>query len=189
MFVSIDRLPQFDPAERERYRRRWEQHEGRALRDRVLELIRGGAGEDFLQSDFEDGRLAPLEDMHDLKGFRIFDEHFDFPGGDTFEAIDFSHADFYHSTFNNAVFNCYIGFARIYNCKFRRCIFSFNNAYGTTFEKCRFIECEFVEGDTFTNCRFGDSTFDNCFIPVRLSSIAASTSQPASARRRRSRFA
>ena len=141
---------------------------GRGLRERVLVPIRGGAGEDFLQGDFEAGQLAPLEDMHDQKGFKIFDERFDFPGGDTFEAIDFSHADFYHSTFNNAVFNCYVGFARIYNCEFRRCIFSFNHAYGTTFEKCRFIECDFVEGDTFTNCRFRDSTFDDCFIPVRM---------------------
>lgn len=165
MFVSIDRLPQFDPSKREQYRRRWEQQDGRRLSERVLELIRGGAGEDFLQRDFEGGRLAPLEDMHDLKGLTIFDEHFDFPDGDTFEAIDFSHANFYHSTFNNAVFNCYIGFARIYNCEFRRCIFSFNHAYATTFDKCRFIECEFVESDTFTNCRFRDSEFRNCFMP------------------------
>lgn len=60
MFVSIDRLPQFDPAQRERYRRRWEQNEGRHLRERVLELIRAGAGEDFLQGDFEAGRRSMI---------------------------------------------------------------------------------------------------------------------------------
>jgi hypothetical protein len=46
------------------------------------------------------------------------------------------------------VFNCSIAFARVYNCEFRRCIFSFNHSYGTTFEKCRFVECEFVERTT-----------------------------------------
>ena len=126
MFVSTDRLLLYKPAKRERYRRRWEQPAGRALRDHVIELIRAGAGEDFLQADFEDGRLAPLENMHDLKGFKIFEEHFDFPGGDTFEAIDFSYADFYHSSFNNAVFNSHVAFARVYNCEFKRCIFSCN---------------------------------------------------------------
>jgi uncharacterized protein YjbI with pentapeptide repeats len=89
-----------------------------------------------------------LEDMSDLKGLDIFQEQFDFSGGDTFEAIDFSFAEFWHSRFSNAVFNCSIAFARVYNCEFRRCIFSFNHSYGTTFEKCRFVECEFVERTT-----------------------------------------
>src|SRR6476660_6177717 len=154
MFVSIDRLPQFNPIRQQRYRRRWDARENGDLRDRVLALIRGGAAEHFLQRDFEGRRLASLEDMYDLKGLQIFDERFGFPDSDTFKAIDFSYAQFYHSTFNNAVFNCYIAFARIHNCEFRRCIFSFNHTYGTTFEKCRFIECEFVENNTFTNCRF-----------------------------------
>lgn len=109
-----------------------------------------------------------LEDMSDLKGLDIFQEQFDFSGGDTFEAIDFSFAEFWHSRFSNAVFNCSIAFARVYNCEFRRCIFSFNHSYGTTFEKCRFVECEFVENNTFTNCSFREVTFENCFMPTRV---------------------
>lgn len=60
-------------------------------------MIRAGAGEDFLQGDFEQGQLSLLEDMWDLKGLNIFDEQFKFPGGDTFENIDFSYAEFRHS--------------------------------------------------------------------------------------------
>lgn len=168
MFTSIDRLPRLNPEEQARYRRRWEEGQGTALRDTVLGMIRDGAGEDFLQREFEGGRLGFLEDMLDLKGLKIFDEQFDFPGGDTFEAIDFSYAEFWHSTFNNAVFNCSIAFARVYNCEFRRCIFSFNHCYGTTFDKSRFVECDFVESNTFTNCSFRETSFDNCFMPTRV---------------------
>ena len=167
MFVSTDRLPLYKPDERERYHRRWERN-GIALRDHVLELIRAGAGKNFLQRDFEAGELEPLEDMYDLKGLKIFDERFEFPGGGTFQAIDFSHAQFYHSSFKNAVFNSNLGFTKVYNCEFRRCIFSFNHAYGATFERCKFVECEFVEGDTFTNCMFRSTAFENCFMPFRL---------------------
>ncbi len=169
MFVSTDRLPSYSPVDQERHRRRWEQHQNPGLRERVLELIRNGARKNFLQGDFEAGRLTPLEDMYDLKGLKLFEEKIDFPDGDTFASIDFSYAQFYHSSFNNAVFgSSHMAFTKLYNCEFRRCIFSFNHAYAATFEKCRFIECEFVEGNTFSNCLFRSTSFDNCFIPVRL---------------------
>lgn len=169
MFTPIDRLPSFNPDKQNEYRRRWEIGEGPRLQEKVLEMIRAGAGEDFLQWEYESGSLRGfLEDMWDLRGLQIFQEEFIFSGGDTFEAIDFSHASLYHSTFDNAVFNCAIAFARIHNCTFKRCIFAFNNSYGTTFEQCKFIECEFVETNTFTNCVFRDVSFDRCFIPKRL---------------------
>lgn len=106
--------------------------------------------------------------MSDLKGLNIFDETFVFPGGDTFEAIVFTHSELYHSTFTNAVFNCSIGFAKMYNCEFRRCIFSFNHCYGATFEKTRFLKCDFVEHNTFTNCSLRGVSFERCFMPERV---------------------
>lgn len=169
MFTPIDRLPRFDLENHAKYRGRWEDTTGQALRDKILAMIRAGAGEDFLQQDFEAGELGFLEEMWDLKGLNIFQEQFDFPRGDTFENIDFSHAEFYHSAFNNAAFvGSSIAFAKIYNCTFKRCIFSFAHSYGTTFEKCTFVECDFVESNTFTNCVFRDVSFDQCFMPTRL---------------------
>src|SRR5712692_593911 len=103
MFTPSDRLPLFDPEERGKYRRRWQGEEGRALREKILGMIRTGAGEDFLQWEFEQGRLGFLEDMWDLKGLDIFQESIAFPDGDTFEAIDFSYGHLYHSTFENAL--------------------------------------------------------------------------------------
>jgi hypothetical protein len=131
-------------------------------------MIRAGAGEDFLQQEFEAGGMGFLEDMWDLKGLKIFREKFDFPGGDTFENIDFSHAEFYHTRFSNAVFYSHMAFTRVYNCEFNRCIFSFNHAYGGTFEKCRFTQCDFVQGNTFTNCSLRDVSFTQCFMPDRV---------------------
>jgi hypothetical protein len=168
MFAPIDRLPQFDPEKQAKYRDRWQDAPGRALHDKILAMIRAGAGEDFLQWEFEQGRLGFLEDMLDLKGLNIFDEQFNFPSGDTFENINFDYAEFWHSKFNNAVFYCSMAFTRVHNCEFKRCIVSFNRAYATTFEKCRFVECEFVETNSFTNCVFLDTTLENCFIPKRL---------------------
>lgn len=168
MFTAIDRLPRLDPDTRAKYQQRWEEGSGLGLHDQVLDMIRAGAGEDFLQGSFEAGRLGFLEDTNDLRGLNIFQEQFDFPGGDTFENIDFSYAEFWHSTFNNAVFMSNMAFMKVYKCEFKRCIFTFNHSYGATLEKCRFSECEFVENNTFTNCSLRDVVFENCFMPNRL---------------------
>ena len=168
MFTPIDRLPQFDPEARTKYQERWDDQDGQTLRETILAMIRVGAGEDFLQGDFEAGRLGFLENMHDLKGLNIFQEQFNFPGGDTFENIDLSYAQLWHSSFTNAVFMTNMAFTKAYNCEFKSCIFTFNHAYGATFEKCRFVECEFVENNTFTNCSLRDVAFENCFMPTRV---------------------
>lgn len=168
MFTPTHLLPQHSEQEQEKYQSRWQSEEGRALEEKITEMIREGAGEDFLQSDFENGQLGFLESMWDLKGLQIFSQRFEFPGGDTFEAINFSHAQFYHSQFINAVFSCRIDFARIYNCEFVKCVFVFNGCYGTTFEKCKFIDCEFFEKNSFVNCDFENVEMRNCFIPERI---------------------
>lgn len=165
MFMPIHLLPQQDAEVRHRYRERWDiARTGPALRDKILQMIRDGAGEDFLQYEFERGALGFLEDDHDLKGLDILNEEITFPDGDTFEAIDLSYARFYHSTFTNAVFNCDFAFAEIYNCRFVNCIFAFNSFYGAILERVIFKACDFIEHSNFTNCDFKDVQFQgSCF--------------------------
>src|SRR5438034_11629002 len=48
MFTPLDRLPRLDPDDRAKYRRRWKEDEGPELREKILRMIRAGAGEDSL---------------------------------------------------------------------------------------------------------------------------------------------
>lgn len=153
----------------QKYEGRWQSPEGHSIQETILAMIRHGAGEDFLQWDFEQGKFPFLEDYADLKGITIFQETIEFPVADNFEAIDFSYASFYHSKFTNAGFvSSYFGFSKIYNCEFVNCHLSFTNFYGTTFEKVKFINCTFGEHNKFTNCDFINTSFENCFTPYCL---------------------
>jgi hypothetical protein len=134
-------------------------------------MIREGAGEDFLQWEFEKHNLGFLESMCDLKGMNIFKENLNFEGARSgwFEAIDFSYAQFYHSTFRRAEFNpATFDFARIYNCEFIDCTFSFAGFLGSTLEKVKFTNCNFIEHTSFTNCGFTTAEFANCFLPESI---------------------
>lgn len=170
MFTPIHLLPRFDPEKLDSYQKRWETDQGPALRDKILEKIREGAGEDFLQWDFENGKLGFLESQWDLKGINIFKEEPNFPtdGSGWFEATDFSYSQFYHSKFRDAVFSADFSFARIYNCEFVDCTFSFSGFYGATLEKVKFINCDFVERNGFTNCDFREVEVKNCFMPENI---------------------
>ena len=50
-FTRIDLLPHNDLEERNAARERWGTDEGREISERITELIRKGASEDFLQYD------------------------------------------------------------------------------------------------------------------------------------------
>jgi hypothetical protein len=81
-FNRIDLLPQYDFERKKRVQARWtDSEDGSALHSYILEKIRKGAGEDFLQWDFEHGKLEFLEDYCDLAGFQIFKEDIEFPKG------------------------------------------------------------------------------------------------------------
>jgi hypothetical protein len=170
MFTPAHLLPRFDPEKLDLYQRRWEKEEGPALRKKILEMIRESAGEDFLQWDFENKKLGFIESESDLKGINIFKEDMTFPpdGSGWFEGTDFSYAQFYHSKFRRATFSANFSFARIYNCEFVDCSFSFSAFYGATLEKVRFINCDFVEQNAFTNCDLREVEFKNCFIPDNI---------------------
>ncbi|MGA9363281.1 MAG: hypothetical protein WBW16_02825 [Bacteroidota bacterium] len=165
MFTPIHLLPQNTGGHR-KYKERWETVEGRALHDKILEMIRQGGGEDFLEADFQSGRLGFLEDERDLQGFQLHNENIVFPKEDNFQAIDFSYAEFWNSHFTNAFFYCTMSFTKFYGCTFTKCIFSFNHCYAAMFDKVTFIDCDFIEYDTFTNCSFSETVFKNTFFPT-----------------------
>ncbi|MCL4510460.1 MAG: pentapeptide repeat-containing protein [Bacteroidetes bacterium] len=167
MFTSIHLLPQNSP-DNWKYRTRWESDEGRQLHDKIMSMIREGAGEHFLERDFEAKRLGFLKSETDLRGFQISNENINFPRGENFQAIIFSFAEFEYSKFINAFFYCKMSFTRFYDCIFENCTFSFNHCYAATFEKVTFINCDFVEEDTFTNCSFSETIFKNTFIPNNI---------------------
>lgn len=72
MFTAIHLLPTVDLEKMDLYQQRWDKDKGPAIREKILELIRAGAGEDFLQWDFEHKNLGFLESQWDLKGIDIF---------------------------------------------------------------------------------------------------------------------
>jgi len=169
MFTRIDLLPQYDAKESSKYQERWDNSAGQCLRDKILKMIKNGAGEHFLQWDSEQGKLEFLEDACDLRGINFWKEDITFPISDNFKGIDFSYAQFYHSKFRNATFlSTTFNFTRLYNFEFVNCVFSFTSFYGATLEKVRFINCDFIEHNSMTNCNFSESKCENCFFPTRL---------------------
>ncbi|MEW6439267.1 MAG: pentapeptide repeat-containing protein [Pseudomonadota bacterium] len=164
-FTRLDLLPNNDVKEARELRDRWQGEAGEAIYDRVMTLIRAGAGEDFLQYEFEAGKLDFIRDQWDLAGMQFFDENITFPEGDSFENIDFSFAKFWHSTFDGACFpQTHFSFASFYNVTFKKCVFMLAHFYGCRIQKCTFEDCSFVEGNGFSNCEIDDSQFNNCFI-------------------------
>jgi len=171
MFTPIHLLPRFDTEKLNSYQERWDRGQGPALEKKILEMIRDGAGEDFLQWKFESHQLGFLESMWDLKGINVQGEDLTFEGAGSgwFEAIDFSYAQFYNSKFRKAEFApSTFNFARIYNCEFIDCTFSFAGFYGSTFEKVKFVNCNFIEQNSVINCDLREVDFKNCFIPESI---------------------
>lgn len=163
MYTPLHLLPDAASPDSVKFKNRWETPEGRELHERIMQMIRKGAGEDFLQWDFEQHRLGFIEHMHDLRGFSFFNEEIVFPRDETFEHIDFSYGKFYHSKMTNALFECTMDFTKFYNCTFTKCMFWFNNCYACHFERVRFVDCDFIEHNSFTNCSFVSTTFENTF--------------------------
>jgi len=168
MFTPTHLLPRYDPSEAAKYQDRWDASEGQKIKEIVLEKIRKGAGEDFLQWDFEKGTLGFIENQWDLRGLQVFKEKIKFPHEDNFESIDFSFGSFYHSQFTNAHFQALFNFVKIYNCTFIDCDFYFNSFYGCRIEKTKFINCCFIENNSITNCVFSDVEMKSCFYPKNV---------------------
>jgi uncharacterized protein YjbI with pentapeptide repeats len=169
MFTPTHLLPSYDNKDHNKYTKRWQEPLGLEIRQKILSMIRDGAGEDFLQWDFEKGNLPILESQWDLKGIDIHGEDIQFPETDSFEAIDFSFAEFFNSIFTRACFSsAYFSFSRIYGCEFKNCIFGYTNFYACKFENVKFINCDFIERNRMTTCDFQNVSFENCYYSERL---------------------
>lgn len=170
IFIPILQLNLYNFKERIEYRDRWEPiNGGEEAYKLVIEKIRKGAGEDFLQREYEYGKLNKfLDDMYDLKGITIHGEEIDFPEKDNFENIDFSYSKFYHSEFKNGYFRCSFKFVRFHKVTFRNCIFNSSVWLGAEFEECEFINCDFIGGCGFTNCSFSNTKFNHFFTEINL---------------------
>ena len=171
MFRPIFLLPgAADGKERKRLRDRWDSRENDAAAKKVLEMIRAGGGEDFLQGDYESGTFSMLDHFTDLRGIHLFKEDIDFPRNtDNFEAIEFGFAEFWHSKFTGACFSgSYFEFARMFNCAFVECTFGFTHFFGCTLDRVQFINCEFREGNTFVNCDMKTCAFHGVASSERL---------------------
>ncbi len=162
MYVPIYQLTLYDYIEAQEAQDRWQKNS--ELHDYIIDLIRKGAGEDFLQWDFERGKLKGfLRDMWDLRGILFQGENITFPDEDNFETIDFSYGQFYNSTFINCYFRSTFNFARLYGCKFINCTFHFTTWLGCSIEKCKFEHCDFIEYTSLRNCDIKDSSFKHYF--------------------------
>jgi hypothetical protein len=163
MYTSLYLIPNRDFTIENNCRSRWESTQGKKDHAFIMDLIeKKGAGEDFLQRDFEQNKIPTIEHMHDLRGFQIWTKEINFPQKDNFENIDFSHSEFWHSKFRNGVWYCSLGFARQYNCVFENMAFFFNNYFCSTLERVSFLNCNFFSHSSFTNCELIDAVFENC---------------------------
>ena len=169
-FTRIDLIPNYDFEESKRLRSRWtDDPEGPRTYEYVPQKIREGGGEDFLQWDFETGRLGLLRNYCDLAGIRLQAEDIIFPEGDNFENIDFSSAEMWHCKFTDACFpSTHFNFARFYNIKCIGCIFSFAWFYSCRFERCTFDHCDFIDGNGFNNSKFMSCAFSDCFFSENM---------------------
>lgn len=154
IFRPIYLLPGAVDKEQERLRSRWDDPANQAAKELILAKIRAGAGEDFLQWDFEQGTVPFLNYYTDLRGLSLDGEDIKFPEDeDNFDAIDFKLARFYNSKFRSACFfQSHLQFAQIVNCEFINCRFSFTTFFGCTLENVTFSNCSFGENNAFMNC-------------------------------------
>ena len=146
-----------------KYRERWQDARGHQIWKQIIDLIKAGAGEHFLEREYDSGKFDILEGVQDLRGFQFLGLNIDFPDGDTFKGIALSYSNFIGSTLTNAVFmNCGMEFADFTKSALKRCTFLHNGAYGAIFRDTKFIDCDFL-GSLFTNCTFLNCTFTNVF--------------------------
>ncbi|MFA4857953.1 MAG: pentapeptide repeat-containing protein [Candidatus Margulisiibacteriota bacterium] len=162
-------LPQLPVKDVEKIHDRWISFpDGQALQKAILEKIKAGAGEDFLQVDFEAGRLGFIEHQWDLKGFPISGVEIDFPKNDNFEAINFSYANFSNSIFRKAYFRCNFSFIYVMNCEFTSCTFHLSSFYGASLKNVIFKGCDFIGKTAFTHTSCSNVKFNDCYFEENI---------------------
>lgn len=147
---------------------RWHNPDYHSAVERIKTMLSNGAGEDFLQADFEEGRFPFLDDMWDLRGISLVNSVVQAEQGERalFESLNFAHASFYNITFRNVSFEqCGFRHARFEKCKFIDCIMVYGGFFGAGFENVVFQNCDIGEGASFLNCELRGTHFENCFLP------------------------
>ena len=141
---------------------KWNTEIGRKQHEIILELIRKGAGEDFIFNAMEHKELSWdfFKDENNLKGISINGENIDFSADDNFEGTDFSYAQICNNEFKNGYFMIHCEYARFYKTKFINCIFHLAYFKNCTIEECEFVNCSFIEKCSFVNCKISNSKFD-----------------------------
>jgi hypothetical protein len=169
MYIPILELNLFNASEMKYVTSRWKTSEGEVHYDYILEKIRDGGGENFLQGEFQNGMFDDfLADEYDLRGFRFWKEEIDFPRGDNIYALDLSYAKFWHSIFRDASWNASHCFDKFHNCKFINCQFHNTDFFGCSFENCCFENCDFIQHNIFENSDFTNTKFINFFTSNKL---------------------
>ena len=166
MYTPLHLLPQYSQKEKDRLFDRWQHGTRQGAKDRkaIIEKIKEGGGEDFLQYDYESGHLSTMEHQWDLRGMWIGNLDVTFPQGDNFETIDFSYAVIQDCTFRSAAFpNCSFSFTIFRNCTFIDCGFAYMGMYGASLENTKFVGCDFVERFAFSNCTLSGVVYENCY--------------------------
>ncbi|MFH0770095.1 MAG: pentapeptide repeat-containing protein [Candidatus Peregrinibacteria bacterium] len=166
MFTPLHLLPQYSQKEKDRLFDRWQHGTKQGAKDRlaIIEKIKEGGGEDFLQYDFQSGNLPTMENQWDLRGMWIGNLDIKFPRGDNFEAINFSYGVIQDCTLRGAAFpNCDFAYTIFRRCKFIDCGFAYMGLFGASLEDVQFIDCDFVEHFAFSNSELSGATFENCF--------------------------
>lgn len=170
MFRPIYLLPGAVAEEQEKLRSRWDDSANETAKELILAKIRAGAGEDFLQWDFEQGKVPFIDYYTDLRGLSLEGEDIRFPEDkDNFDAIDFKFARFFNSKFRSACFfRSHFELAWIVNCEFINCRFSFMTFFGCTLENVTFSDCSFGENNAFMNCDLSKVKFTESGYSARM---------------------
>lgn len=167
MFQKIHLLHK-DVEKEEKYVNRWIDISGHRYQEYINKLVENGAGEDFLQSEYQAGRFPILENEWDLKGINLSvtaDGAKCSAGKGLLEAIDFSYASIISSKINDFSFESSGGsFVRVYNSEFSKCLFFMSGWYGSVYENVKFIKCDFFHHGGFQNCKFINCEFVDCFM-------------------------
>jgi uncharacterized protein YjbI with pentapeptide repeats len=183
MYTPINLIPHNNRDERDRLSKRWISASGVSSMKSIIELIKEGAGLNFLSAipTIENGGV--IKDEYDLRAvslgplsgkltfsFARQESETDFLQLiETFYGLDFSYSSFDNLTFENAFFvDCNFNFTEFENTNFIGCIFLYTRFYGSVFKNTKFSNCDFTNGCSIDNCDIEDSVFEHNFYIYQL---------------------
>ena len=169
MYTSIYLLPQNSDEKSKQYQDRWKSKDGVLAKNHILQFLRNGSDEYFLQKDFRDKKLKILEDEKDLRGLyidaeEITDLHPNALSGANLSYGYISNTKFEGVTFPKMIFN----FVTFHNVTFINCTFLGSTFYACRLDNITFINCDFLDRQDFRNCRFNHTLLKKCFVEMSI---------------------